>query len=307
MLTRIFILAKFKTIIFSIYLLLSLPSFADSDENIIAIDNLNELYQKYQALYQDYDPKDILLVFGVQKVIFKPLMPVVGQPNKNLLADLYRMFKTIKSEKLAYFDTIMLTSSKNELVDPNLPKFIKEAMGKGSPVIAFDNGLTGNFNDIKLLEIWKAEYLKKFNIDLSNSFPRYNYLIFNNMEPFENTYPTFYNGILSNNNDPLYQLILSFIIEVSAKPKVLIMISGNLNELNSVRIQLKNYDDNIMFIGYHCRSSEKNALQFNEKFSENEIKKLYKELIDKTNMAKRNNPKLKVKNKENINPYDNKK
>lgn len=308
---RISVLAKLKIIILIICLSLSLPSFANSDEKtdeksdekIIVIDNLSEFYQKYQTLSQDYNPKDIFLIFGVKKIIFKPLMPEICQLNKELLTSLYGTIKTAKSTKPIYSDTIALTEYKNELVDANLPKFIKDVMAKGSPVIVFDNGLTGNFNNIKNLEIWKAEYLNKYNIDLSNSFPQYNYLIFNNMEPFENTYPTFYKGILSDNNDPLYQLVLNFLIEVNSKPKLLIMVSGDLNELNSVGIQLKNYDDNIMFIGYYYKCQEKMDPQINT----NDLKKLYKELVDKTNKVKRNNPKLKVKDKANISPYDNKK
>ncbi|WP_425362927.1 DUF2608 domain-containing protein [Candidatus Tisiphia endosymbiont of Hybos culiciformis] len=286
---------------FMAYTLLLLPLIAYG--KIVNTDSLEQINKEYEELCNNYSPEDILLVLGRDKVIFKSFFPPINQLNKNELSKLSELFKSIKSSKVAYIDTILFTEYKNELLDNNLPKFIKDVMDKGSPVIVSDRSLTGNFNNIKKLEVWKADYLKKFNIDLSKSFPQHNYLIFNNMEPFDNTYPTFYQGILSSNNNPSFGLILNFLIEVKFMPKVLIMVDENSSELNVMESQLRNYDNNVMFIGYNYRLSDtKESI-----FSSHDFIKLFNELVNKVNATKRNNAKIKVKNQKSINPYDNKK
>lgn len=281
------------------YMLLLLPLIANG--KIVTYDSLEQINKEYEELCNNYPPEDILLVLGRDKVIFKSFFPPISQLNQNELSKLYELFKSIRPSKAAYIDTILFTEYKNELLDSNLPKFIKDVMDKGSPVIVSDRSLTGNFNNIKKLEIWKADYLKKFNIDLSNSFPQHNYLIFNNMESFDNTYPTFYQGILSSNNNSSFRLILNFLIEVKFIPKVLIMVDENSSELTAMENQLRNYDDNVMFIGYNYRLSDTKESIFHS----HNLTKLFNELINKVNATKRSN--AKIKNQESVNPYDNKK
>ncbi len=302
MLIKFSVFTRQKAVIFIAYLSLFLSSISNADSEIIITNDLKEVNQKYQELYENYPPETILIIFSIKKVLFKSLFPSFAKLDNNTKSDLSIIFKSLKEGRTSYFDTIMLTEYKNQLVDDNLPNYLKDIMDKGSPVIAIDNGLTGNFNNIKNLEVWKADYLKSFNIDLSNSFPKYNYLIFNNIDSFENTYPVFYKGILSSNDGSVYQLILNFLIKVNYLPKVLIMIDSDLNELKSTETQLKNYNDNIMFIGYHYDLSEQNHLEI----SSYNVKKLFKDLVDKANLVKRNNPKIKVPNRENVNPYDKK-
>ncbi|WP_375333003.1 MULTISPECIES: DUF2608 domain-containing protein [unclassified Candidatus Tisiphia] len=292
---------KFKTYKLISYIILLLPLIVNG--KIIDTNSLDQINKDYEELCNNYSPKDILVVLAREKVIFKSFFPPIIQLNKNELSKLQEIFKSVKPSKDTYFDTILLTEYKNELLDVNLPNFIKNIMDKGSPVIVSDHGLTGNFNNIKKLEIWEAEYLKKFNIDLSNSFPQHNYLIFNNMKPFDNTYPTFYQGILSSNNNASFQLILNFLIEVKFMPKVLIMVDGNSSELTAMESQLRNYDDNVMFIGYNYKLSDQKESIFNSR----DLKKSLNELVNKVNAVKRSNDKIKVKNQESVNPYDNKK
>ncbi|MFP3018313.1 MAG: DUF2608 domain-containing protein [Candidatus Tisiphia sp.] len=292
---------KFKTYKLISYIILLLPLIVNG--KIVDTNSLDQINKDYEELCNNYSPKDILVVLAREKVIFKSFFPPIIQLNKNELSKLQEIFKSVKPSKDTYFDTILLTEYKNELLDVNLPNFIKNIMDKGSPVIVSDHGLTGNFNNIKKLEIWEAEYLKKFNIDLSNSFPQHNYLIFNNMKPFDNTYPTFYQGILSSNNNASFQLILNFLIEVKFMPKVLIMVDGNSSELTAMESQLRNYDDNVMFIGYNYKLSDQKESIFNSR----DLKKSLNELVNKVNAVKRSNDKIKVKNQESVNPYDNKK
>jgi len=260
-----------------------------ANSEIIDISSLEQINSRYEELSSNYSPKDILLIIGVKKVIFKSLLPPIDQLSENDLSKLDKVLKSFKSPRDTYFDTILFTEYKNELLDPKLPKFILNILNKGSKIIAFDNGLTGNFNNIKNLEIWKAEYLKKFNIDLSSSFPKHNYLIFNDMQPFDNNYPTFYQGILSSNNTPSFHLILNLLITVKFMPKVLIMVDSDLSQLSAMENHLKNYDDNVVFIGYHSNLSKQEESIFNK----HDFIKLLTDITVKVNAVKRSNMNIK--------------
>lgn len=272
-----------------------------SNGAIIKVNDLEQIQSKFTELYQDYTPADILLIVGVKKVLLKPHLPELGQIDNNVIGSLYKTFQSIKPPRMHYLDTVLLTEYDNQLLNSDLPEFIKSVIGKGTPVILSDPGLTGNFNNIKNLEQWKAEYFKKFNIDLSKSFPAHNYIIFNNMTPFDNTYPAFYHGILSSNIAPPAQLITNFLAYTKFMPKVLVVIDSEYTDLNSLEIQIKNYNDNIVFIGYNYVAQYQQSTKFDKV---PEIKKFMQALIEKINKVKRHNPPLKAKSKTNENPYD---
>ncbi|XVN43451.1 MAG: DUF2608 domain-containing protein [Candidatus Rickettsia vulgarisii] len=284
------ILIKFITS--GIVFLLPLITYGEIKE----INDLKTISEDYLALKEDYYSKDILVVLELKKVIFKPVLPELEDLSKGEVTKLSEIFKSIKPSSIKYFDTVVLTEYNNQLLDSNLPNIIKNIQESGSSVIVVDNSLTGNFNNIDKLEIWKVDYLKKFNIDLSSNLLSNQYLIFNNIEPFDNTYPTFYNGILTTNNSPIYQMLLNLLIEVKYMPKLFIMISSEIDELNSMETQLQNYNSNIAFIGYHLTSG------FPE--NSNDTVKLLNELAKKIQSVKRNNPKL--NNKDNIKSNDKK-
>lgn len=283
-----------------VYIILIIPFIANGE--IIKVDNLQQISDKFTQLYKDYNPADILLIIGVKKVVFKSHLPDVRRINNNVMGSLYKtMFQTTKLSRVHYFDTILLTEYDNELLDSRLPDFIKSVIDKGSPVILNDPGLTGNFNDIKNLEMWKAEYFKKFEIDLAKSFPDHEYIIFNNMEPFDNTYPVFYRGILSSNVVSTFQLITNFLVHTKFTPKVLVVIDSNYIDLNSLEIQINNYDPNILFIGYDYIVLDQQGAKF-DKITE--IRKSMQTLVEKADKVIRNNPPLKAKSEEKTNPYN---
>ena len=149
--------------------------------------------------------------------------------------------------------------------ETSFPNFVRDISNKGIPIIAINEGFTGNFNNIPKFEIWFADYLKKnFNIDFSNSFPKKNYIIFNNLKSFSNTYPVFYKGILTSNNIFGSELLINFFM-----PKVFIMISNNMELLNSMKIQLSSYTSSILFTGYYYNPNDvdnNNDVAYNTKF-----------------------------------------
>ncbi|MFY9590146.1 DUF2608 domain-containing protein [Rickettsia endosymbiont of Halotydeus destructor] len=275
-----------------------------SQAEIIQVESLEKINQDFIEIYnKDYLPQDILVVIGLEKLIFNPLLPSRPEFAQDNYSKILPIFQKIKPRsKEIYMDQLLLVDYKQELLDHDLPNFIKTINNNGTPIIAINNSFTGNFNNIPKLEIWLADYLKKdFDIDFSRSFSKNNYIIFNNLQSFENTYPVFYKGILSSNNTSQSSLILSFLIEVNFIPKTLMLISSDKDLLGSVEAQLNSYSSNINYIGYHYIGTSKESrnerdLAFYTKF--------FNDLVIKINKVQRNNPLAKANKQNNKNPYD---
>jgi len=289
----------FKKYIF--ILILFIASIAHSE--IIEVDSLSKIKQDFEENYnKNYLPQDLLVVIDLDKLLFKPLLPTGEQVDKELYSSILTSVKKInKDPKNIYIEQLILTNDKynKELQDSSFPNFVSGIGNINIPIIAVNDGFTGNFNDIPKFEIWFADYLKKnFNIDFSNSFPNNNYVIFNNFKSFANTYPVFYKGILTSNNIDKPELMLNFIIQTNFMPKAFIMISSSTELLNSMEIQLASYSSSVLFIGYHYN---------NQNIEENKdaayYTKLINDLVNQMGKIKRNNP-VSKNNTKSKNPYD---
>ncbi|WP_341787643.1 DUF2608 domain-containing protein [Rickettsia endosymbiont of Cantharis rufa] len=290
----------FKKYIF--ILILFIASIARAE--IIEIDSLDKIKQDFDENYnKNYVPQDLLVVTALDEFLFKSLVPTGGQIDKDIYLTLAPLLHNInKNPKAIYIDQLILTndSYKKELQESDFPNFVNEISNSKIPIIAVNDGFTGNFNNIPKFEIWFADYLKKnFNIDFSNSFPNNNYVIFNNLNSFANTYPVFYKGILTGNNIPEAEIIFKFLIQIRFIPKAFIMISSNIELLKSMEFQLNSYSSNILFIGYHYNNSNTEGNQNVANYT-----KLINDLIPQINKVKRNNPPLKNNNAKGKNPYD---
>ncbi|AFB26031.1 MULTISPECIES: DUF2608 domain-containing protein [spotted fever group] len=290
----------FKKYIF--ILILFIASIARAE--IIEVDSLNKIKQDFKENYnKNYVPQDLLVVTVLDDFLFKSLVPIVTQLDKDIYLTLTPLLLNInKNSKAIYIKQLVLTndSYKKELQESDFPNFVNEMSNSKIPIIAVNDGFTGNFNNIPKFEIWFADYLKKnFDIDFSNSFPNNNYIIFNNFDSFANTYPVFYKGILTSNNISEAEMILNFLIQMNFIPKCFIMISSSIELLSSMELQLNSYSSNILFIGYHYNN--KNT-QKNKDVAY--YTKLINDLISQINKLKRNNPPLKNNNAKGKNPYD---
>lgn len=290
----------FKKYVF--ILILFIASIARAE--IIEIDSLDKIKQDFDENYnKNYVPQDLLVVTALDEFLFKSLVPTGGQIDKDIYLTLTPLLRNInKNPKAIYIDQLILTndSYKKELQESDFPNFVNEISNSKIPIIAVNDGFTGNFNNIPKFEIWFADYLKKnFNIDFSNSFPNNNYVIFNNLDSFANTYPVFYKGILTGNNIPEAEIIFKFLIQIRFMPKAFIMISSNIELLKSMEFQLNSYSSNILFIGYHYNNSNTEGNQNVANYT-----KLINDLIPQINKVKRNNPPLKNNNAKGKNPYD---
>jgi len=271
----------------SLVLCLTLPARAI----IVETNDVAEIRQDFIKFFEDYYTKDILVVVGIKNVILKNL----ALPTKPSIpkSDYPQILAALNKNNLFNsnnFDELLFINYKNVLTSPHLLDFFKELKTNGVKTIASSKGLTGNFNEIKKLEIWRADYLKKMNIDFSYSFIKNNYIIFNNLEPNFNTYPIFYNGILNTNNLSESELVINFIAQIYPRlelPKLLIMIHENLDVLKSLEVIVKSYSDNILVIGYHYNAPDPVEL---ERLTTKDIIKLLNELGSKVSKVKRNNP-----------------
>ncbi|AFC69522.1 hypothetical protein A3305_04730 [Rickettsia amblyommatis] len=290
----------FKKYIF--ILILFIASIARAE--IIEVDSLNKIKQDFKENYnKNYVPQDLLVVTVLDEFLFKSLVPIVEQLDQDIYLTLTPLLLNInKNPKTIYINQLILTndSYKKELQESDFPNFVNEMSNSKIPIIAVNDGFTGNFNNIPKFEIWFADYLKKnFDIDFSNSFPNNNYIIFNNLDSFANTYPVFYKGILTSNNISEAEMMLNFLVQMNFIPKCFIMISSSIELLSSMEFQLSSYSSNILFIGYHYNN--KNTLKNKDVAY---YTKLINDLISQMNKLKRNNPPLKNNNAKGKNPYD---
>ncbi|WP_032139531.1 DUF2608 domain-containing protein [Rickettsia tamurae] len=288
----------FKKYIF--ILILFITSIACAE--IIEVDNLDKIKQDFKENYnKNYVPQDLLVVTVLDKFLFKSLVANGEQIDKDIYLTLIPLLRNInKNPKAIYINQLILTndSYKKELQESDFPNFVNEMSNSKIPIIAVNDGFTGNFNNIPKFEIWFADYLKKnFDIDFSNSFPNNNYIIFNNLDSFANTYPVFYKGILTSNNISEAEMMINFLVQMNFIPKCFIMISSSIELLNSMEFQLSSYSSNILFIGYHYKNTPENkdAAYYNKTIGD---------LIPQINKLKRNNPPLKNNNVKGKNPYD---
>lgn len=271
---------------------------------IIEVDSLNKIKQDFKENYnKNYVPQDLLVVTALDEFLFKSLFPIGEQIDRDMYLKLTPLLRNINTNpKAIYLNQLILTNDKysKELQESDFPNFVNEISNSKIPIIAVNNGFTGNFNNIPKFEIWFADYLKKnFNIDFSNSFPNNNYVIFNNLDSFANTYPVFYKGILTSNKIPEAEMMINFLVQMNFIPKCFIMISSKRELLGSMEAQLNNYSSSVLFIGYHYN---------NKNIPENKdaayYTKLINDLIPQINKLKRNNPPLKNNNAKGKNPYD---
>ncbi|WP_253307870.1 MULTISPECIES: DUF2608 domain-containing protein [unclassified Rickettsia] len=295
---------KLKLFIKKYFIALILFGTGIATAEIIEVDSLDKINQDFEEIYnKDYLPQDMLVVIGLDKLIFKSLLPSASALGQEGYSKLLPIFKKIKPQsKQVYIDQLLLVDYKQELADTALPNFIKIISNNNIAIIAVSKNFTGNFNNIPTLEIWLADYLKKnFDIDFSRSFSQSNYIIFNNLRSFDNTYPVFYKGILSSNNTPQAELILNFLIEVKFMPKILIAISSDEELLGSMQAQLSSYNSNIAYTGYHYvtadqeNDNEKNLAYYT---------KFFNNLVNKVNKVQRTNSPTKTNKQNNKNPYD---
>ena len=270
-----------KKFLLSFILLFSHAIFAD----IVETDNLRNIRTKYQALQKNYTPNQIMVVFGINNTILYFGDAPLQMSDDNYKPLLRKAFAKISQENSGFLSEILLTNYKTALVDPKLPELIKEFINSGTPVLAVSPTLTGNLNQIPRLEVWLADYLKKYNIDFSASFAGNKDFTFCNLKEYKGTYPNYYNGIISTNSKySKAQVLANFLLQTKFTPKAMIVIDQDLGSIKTLEEQLKSYNKNVQFIGFHYTALAN--FKF-DKPGDQEFINFWYAVIDKVNKAKR--------------------
>ncbi len=152
----------FKKYIF--ILILFIASIARAE--IIEVDSLNKIKQDFKENYnKNYVPQDLLVVTVLDEFVFKSLVPIVAQLDKDIyLTTLTPLLRNInKNSKTIYIKQLILTndSYKKELQESDFPNFVNEISNSKIPIIAVNDGFTGNFNNIPKFEIWFCRLFKE--------------------------------------------------------------------------------------------------------------------------------------------------
>lgn len=248
--------------------------------------DLDYIKAKYLTLLEKYKPGQVMVVFGINNTILYYEDAPLQLSDDSYKPLMKKIFSQLKSENSSYLNEVILTNYKTALVDPKIPEFIKEIMSNHTPVIAVSSSLTGNLNQIPRLEMWLADYLKKYNIDFAPSFSGNKDFTFRNLKEYKGTYPSYYNGLLSTNSKySKAQVLANFLLQIKFIPKVIIVVDQDLNAIKATEQQLKSYNKNIEFVGFHYTALANHSF---EKPNDQEFINFWYALIDKVNKAKRN-------------------
>ena len=116
----------FKKYIF--ILILFIASIARAE--IIEVDSLNKIKQDFKENYnKNYVPQDLLVVTVLDEFLFKSLVPIVEQLDKDIYLTLTPLLRNInKNSKAIYINQLILTndSYKKELQESDFPNFVNE-------------------------------------------------------------------------------------------------------------------------------------------------------------------------------------
>ena len=271
---------------FFLALILLFPYFVSAE--IVKTNDLREVKAKYQSLQDSFKPGQIMMVFGLNNTIFYFEDAALQVSDDNYRPLMKKVFMQLKLENSDLLNEVILTNYKTALVDPKIPEFISDILSSHTPVIAISQTLTGNLNEIPRLEVWLADYLKKNNIDLSSSFAGNKDFSFRNLKKFKDSYPSYYNGIISTNGKySKAQILANFLLQIKFVPKAIIVIDQDVNSIKAAEQQLKSFNKNIEFFGFqYIAIADKNF----EKPSDQEFMNFWSSVIDKVNKAKRKAP-----------------
>lgn len=197
--------------------------------------DLNYIKAKYQTLLEKYKTSQVMVVFGINNTILYFEDAPLQLSDDNYKSLMKKIFSQLKSENSSYLNEVILTNYKVTLVDPKIPEFIKDVMSNHTPVIAVSTILTGNLNQIPRLEVWLADYLKKYDIDFAPSFSGNKDFTFRNLKEYKGTYPSYYNGLLSTNSKySKAQVLANFLLQIKFIPKAMIIIDQDLNAIRAM-------------------------------------------------------------------------
>lgn len=158
-------------------------------------------------------------------------------------------------------------------VDADAWAAIKRIQERNVKTIALTASMPGLLGDEYLPE-WRYKQLKKLGFDFSASFPAEPSFCMNNLEYYLGRYPAFYKGILFANGELRLKagrcnkanVLVEFITRVHWRPKKIIFVDDNRDNLAAVEKTLSLYDPDIQFVGVHFTFAPPHQEIYSEEF-----------------------------------------
>jgi len=198
--------------------------------SVVVTNSIEDITKKIEKYLIGNKPDEILVVFDVNMTLIRPQNPAATKASikrfRPLFTSTYR--KLSPNEQITLIN-LPTKTGQQELVSPELPKFIGHYQAKGVKFIALTSSLTGALGDIKNIEAYYFQLLKKLGVDFSTSFPSMQESMqFKNFSAYRDTYPSFYKGILfaniSHEGPTKGQVLVEFLKTLPTQPKVIILV-----------------------------------------------------------------------------------
>lgn len=228
---------------------------------IIAMDNMQNVKDKFEELANQQSAEHILGVFDIDMVLTQPSNPAMQLPNmRKNKAFVKKLLSSLNTEEKNILLNLITKSSPSMLIENDTPKILKALSQQNIKLLALTASLTGALGDIKSVEIWRYNSLKSLGIDFEASFSQYNELFFSELSNKYGRAPAFYKGILCSNGEGNQinkgDVLLAFLHKVNYMPKTIIFVDDKLENLQDMEQALAKHAAKISYIGIQYKGAE---------------------------------------------------
>jgi hypothetical protein len=239
------------------------------------VSSIQEVQKEIQSTLSAQNPKDILLIVGLDMTLTQPghpaLYPKVFYKYQSIYNDLMGALPSPVQELPL---TVALTGLPQNIIEPAMVHWIQGLQKAGIKTITISGSLTGPLGSLVRVEAFRYLALKGKGIDFSNSFPQKD-LVFREFPAYRGQYPTFYRGLLCTNgfnNNPRYGysnetygfnglnqgvVLVHLLRTLSWTPKTVIFIDATQKNLTDVRWALDAFNPHINFFGFLYEGANK--------------------------------------------------
>ena len=247
-----------------------------ANAQIVQASSVNEI-RKYTSRYND---KDTLVLLDIDYVLLAPrdrVLRYAGEDNnyrskhfKYLFQDLEGkeiVFDNIKMPMAKYLISQILSSSKVELVSPDMPNFVNELNSRKMTVIGFTSNSSGRYGIIQNESELHASRLKSLG---------YNF-IKDNGSLFKESFPECISHIIFTNKKDKGKVILGFLKQLNKNYKNIVFVDDRLKNLISVQNALN--DHQINYLGIHYTELKDKNEVLNQDIADKQFQVLRQEHI----------------------------
>ncbi len=218
---------------------------------------------------------DTLVIFDVNDVLIIPKDQILQAQNKKYLQKLnQRLEQSVGKENANIFYSIILMQSNDGPVDLKMKDIISELQSREIKVLALTNCFTGSFGNIKSMEDWRYDELKKHGYHFDLSWLALKPKVFTGLEktgqklpPNSRAMPTFKSGIVFTSGSSKGRAFKAFLEYARIMPKKIIFIDDKKKHIESVEEIAKSH--NIPFIGIEYTAAKNLSISpLNEKHAD---------------------------------------